>query len=123
MLKVKVFVNDRQIDEVNIWNMSENYGEGKQIYRVFNSQRSQLFDINHNYDDGYWKLITKVVSKLKDRPKPKTSKRFKKFWEQFNSGLIEKLVNENSNKRKLSGIDNVNPVPRKKSSKKPHKRK
>lgn len=70
MLKVELLVNDKLIDEICIWNVSEDYGKGEQLYQVFRDKNmKKVFTIKHKYEDGYLKLVNKVIKKLKDKPK------------------------------------------------------
>lgn len=84
MLKIKVFVNQTELDEVCIWNVSQQYGKGVQVYQVFDAKMHKLFKVNHKYEHGYWKLIQKVVANLKDKPQKQDKSKI----------LFEKILNE-----------------------------
>ena len=83
MLKIKVLVNDDQIDEVNFWNVSQRYGIGKQKYKVFNAKMRVLGEVEHNYRDGYWELLAKILPKLKPKKMDKKQR-----------DILDKIINQ-----------------------------
>jgi len=71
MLIVKVFVNDLQIDEIAIQNVSKTYGVGKQEYVIRKPIVKDLI-ITHEFSKGYIPLVKKaltILQKLKHNTK------------------------------------------------------
>jgi len=79
VLRVRVFINSDQIDDVIIINRglvehtSMKDGEGYYLYEVFkyreeldNKGREDSFYIDHKREDGWKPLVAKAVMKLKE---------------------------------------------------------
>jgi len=65
MLIVKVFVNDTQIDEIHVQNVSEIYTVGTQEYAIRKPKRKKKYPIiKHEYSDGWKPLLKKVLEIL-----------------------------------------------------------
>lgn len=63
MLIVKLFANEKQIDEIMIQNISSEYGVGWQNYII---RKPELPDVivQHEYSKGYIPLLNKVFDIL-----------------------------------------------------------
>jgi len=63
MLKVKIFVNDTKIDQVNIGRVEGERGEVC-TYRVFG--QGDIYTITHDYNDGWAVLVEKALNAIND---------------------------------------------------------
>lgn len=63
MLIVKIFINERQIDEIEVKNVSNRTG-GMQMYEI---RKPEVLDfrIHHKYSEGHIPLLAKVFDFLK----------------------------------------------------------
>jgi hypothetical protein len=61
MLTLKVFVNNEQIDEVRIQNMSKIAPDGAHIYHVLNTHGSVEKEFEHHRSLGWKVLVHKVL--------------------------------------------------------------
>lgn len=62
MLIVKVFTNNKMIDEIIIQNVSKEYKVGIQKYKIVKPAIKEI--IKHKYSDGYMSLLQKVLKVL-----------------------------------------------------------
>lgn len=64
MLIVKVYRNNELLGQREVVNISEKrkrlYGIGDQVYEAFDNGEKLDIEIDHNFEDGYWKLAEKV---------------------------------------------------------------
>jgi hypothetical protein len=76
MLIVKVFVNNKQIDQINIHNVgTQDPKTGEHYYEVVDKMDYPVIPdlVRHQRNSGYRKLLVKVL-KLLDKHKVKESK-------------------------------------------------
>lgn len=66
MLIVKVFINDKQIDEINIHNTGMTDELGDHIYELTDNKDRRIINhfISHNRTLGYRKLLVKALNLL-----------------------------------------------------------
>lgn len=70
MLIVKVFVNDRQIDEIAVQNVSEVYSKTEyQSYKIRKPKGKGECLFIHKASEGYRKLLYKVLEFLIEKEK------------------------------------------------------
>lgn len=62
MLILKVFVNEKQIDEINIHNMGISNKKGQRKYEV--NYKGLSFTLWHNREKGWKKLAERVIRKI-----------------------------------------------------------
>jgi hypothetical protein len=68
MLVARILINTRQIDEIYIHNTTKMDGD-KHIYRIVDPQSSLLLTettVSHKRDEGYRKLLIKVLEVIED---------------------------------------------------------
>lgn len=64
MLIVKVFVNERQIDELYIHNITDNINNAIHQYEICKPDLRKETTINHRRSDGWMPLVRKVLGYL-----------------------------------------------------------
>lgn len=66
MLIVKVYVNNRQIDQINIHNTGKKNMWGETLYEVVDNQNKKILqeEINHYREAGYRPLLINVLQAL-----------------------------------------------------------
>ena len=76
MLRICIDINGRMIHTLYAVNISKDYGNGKQTYRVQKDvgKNAETWKISHNFEDGALVLANKVIaSALRRYPELKTS--------------------------------------------------
>lgn len=63
MLTIKVFINEEQIDEINIHNMGASNKKGQRAYEV--ECKGCYFTLFHDREKGWKGLAERVIRKMK----------------------------------------------------------
>lgn len=72
MLIVKVYVNEKQIDELRIKNLGRADSKGHMLYTIRKPEGLDHILIHHRREDGWQELVTKALAAIK---KQKVKKR------------------------------------------------
>jgi hypothetical protein len=60
MLRIKIFVNLKKIDEIRIWNTDKKTKSGRYIYEIIRPKKYRGKRIYHYRKDG-WQVLAKKV--------------------------------------------------------------
>jgi len=65
MLRLKILINYKELDEIRVQNTGEYDSRGKYVYKIVKPEGYEALTIKHDRDDGCIVLIAKVTNLLK----------------------------------------------------------
>jgi len=66
MLIIKTYINEKEIDDIHIWNTGECTGVDNNIwkYKILKPKGFEDWNLHHKRDDGYLPLLVKAIEIL-----------------------------------------------------------